>query len=259
MQVLIIEDEKPAAKRLTSLLRQYDDAIIVLDQLDTVKKAIRWFTEHEAPDLAFMDIQLADGLSFAIFDQITVTSPIIFTTAYDQYAVQAFKVNSVDYLLKPIGPEELAQAINKFKQLHMLKATPSSSASSTDAMAHIQQAITMLTKQYKARFVVKVGEHIKAIPTTEVLYFVSQEKATFMQTQGGRRFIIDYSLEQVEAMVDPDRFFRISRQYIVCFEAVADIITYSSSRLKLILQHSDDTSVLVSRERVADFRQWLDR
>ena len=259
MHVLIIEDEKPAAKRLASLLQQYDDTLVVLDQLDTVKKAVRWFTEHKAPDLTFMDIQLADGLSFAIFEQVTVTSPIIFTTAYDQYAVQAFKVNSVDYLLKPIGPEELASAISKFKQLHMSKATSGSSASSTAAMTHIQQAITMLTKQYKARFVVKVGEHIKAIPIMEVLYFVSREKATFMQTRAGRRFIIDYSLEQVEAMVDPDRFFRISRQYIISFEAVSDIITYSSSRLKLILQHSDDTSVLVSRERVADFRQWLDR
>ena len=255
MQVLIIEDEKPAARHLTTLLRQCDPAIVVIDQIDTVKKAIHRFEHHDAPDLVFMDIQLADGLSFAIFEQTTVTSPIIFTTAYDQYAIQAFKVNSVDYLLKPIGAEELAQAIDKFKQFHRLVPA----APSATAMTHIQQAISMLTKQYKNRFVVKVGEHIKAISTSEVLYFVSQEKTTYLQTQPGRRFIIDYSLEQVEAMIDPNRFFRISRRYIVSFESIADIITYSSSRLKLVLEHSDDSSVLVSRERVADFRQWLDR
>ena len=251
MQVLIIEDENPAAKHLTALLRQYDTTIEVLDRIDTVKKAVRWFEDHEAPDLTFMDIQLADGLSFAIFEQTTITSPIIFTTAYDQYAVQAFKVNSVDYLLKPIGTEELAQAIDKFRQFHQ-PSLPS-------AAVHIQQAISMLTKQYKNRFVVKIGEHIKAILTTEILYFVSQEKATYLQTKLGRRFIIDYSLEQVEAVVDPHQFFRISRQYLVSFEAITDIITYSGSRLKLVLEHSDDTSVLVSRDRVANFRQWLDR
>ena len=203
-----------------------------------------------------MDIRLADRLSFAIFEQTTVNSPIIFTTAYDQYAVQAFKVNSVDYLLKPIGAEELSQAMKKFHQHYRSVA---GSAPAATHLTQIQQAIHMLTKQYKNRFVVKVGEHIKAIPTTDVLYFISQQKATFLQTQLGRRFVIDHSLDQVEAIVDPDRFFRISRQYIVSIEAIADIITYSSSRLKLILQHSDDPSVLVSRERVADFRRWLDR
>ncbi len=267
MQVLIIEDEKPAARHLTTLLQKHDPTIEVLAQLETVKKAVVWFGEHPAPDLVFLDIQLADGLSFSIFEQVSVTSPIIFTTAYDQYAVQAFRVNSVDYLLKPIGPDELGQALDKFRQFHGALTTQSAVQHPLwDAamMTQIQQAISTMSPPYKHRFVVKVGEHIRPISVTEVLYFVSQDKVTFMQTQpnqktAGRRFIIDYSLDQVEATIDPNRFFRISRQYIVSLDAVEDIITYSSSRLKLVLRHCEDTQVLVSRERVSSFRQWLDQ
>ena len=262
MQVLIIEDEKPAARHLTTLLQKQDPSIAVLTQLDTVKKAVAWFAEHSAPDLVFLDIQLADGLSFSIFEQVTVVSPIIFTTAYDQYAVQAFRVNSIDYLLKPIGPGELAQALEKFRQYH--RSAPAAPAVDLTMMANIQQAISTMSQPYKHRFVVKVGEHIRPIPVTEVLYFMSQDKVTFMQTRtdlktAGRRFIIDYSLDQVEGAVDPNCFFRVSRQYIVSLEAIEDIITYSSSRLKLVLKHCEDTQVLVSRERVSGFRQWLDQ
>ena len=256
MNVLIIEDEKPAAQHLTTLLRRYNNSLIVLDQLDTVKKAVRWLTEQPAPDLIFMDIQLADGLSFTIFEQVTVPAPVIFTTAYDQYAIQAFKVNSVDYLLKPIGMDELSAAMQKFEKWHY-SAAPATMVTTT--MSQIQQAIGMLTTQYKSRFVVKVGEHIKAIPVEDILYFLSQEKMTYAQTQEGRRYIIDYSLDQVENLVDPQVFFRISRQWMVRFAAIEDVIAYSGSRLKLKLKHSSDNSVLVSRERVAAFRQWLDQ
>ncbi len=256
MRVLIIEDEKPAAKRLSTLLSQCDREIIILDQLDTVRKAVAWFGQHPAPDLIFMDIQLADGLSFDIFSKVPVVSPIIFTTAYDQYAIQAFKVNSIDYLLKPIDPEALAGALKKFKSLHHT-ATLRTPAQSVDQM---QRVIQMLTQPYKNRFVVKVGEHIKAVPTEKVLYFYSQEKMTFMQTsEEKKRYIIDYPLDQLEDLLDPRLFFRISRKYIVKLQAIQDIITYSSSRLKLKLLHSEDPEVLVSRERVSDFKQWLDQ
>ena len=255
MNVLIIEDEKPAAQHLTALLRRYNDRLIVLDQLDTVKKAVRWLAEQPAPDLIFMDIQLADGLSFAIFEQVTVPAPVIFTTAYDQYAIQAFKVNSVDYLLKPISLDELSAAMQKFEKWHH-NAAP---ATMVTTMSQIQQAIGMLTNQYKSRFVVKVGEHIKGIPVADILYFLSQEKMTYAQTQEGRRYIIDYSLDQVENLVDPQVFFRISRQWMVRFAAIEDVIAYSGSRLKLKLKHSHDNNVLVSRERVGAFRQWLDQ
>ncbi len=262
MQVLIIEDEKPAARHLTTLLQKHDPTIEVLTQLGTVKKAVAWFSENQPPDLVFLDIQLADGLSFSIFEQVSVTSPIIFTTAYDQYAVQAFRVNSVDYLLKPIGPDELAQALKKLRQYH--RSAPAEPTVDATMMAQIQQAISTMGQAYKQRFVVKVGEHIRPIPVAQVLYFTSQDKVTLMQTgtgqnPSGRRFIIDYSLDQVEAAVDPGRFFRISRQYMVSLEAVEDIVVYSSSRLKLALKHCDDRQVLVSRERVASFRQWLNQ
>ena len=245
---------------MAALLHRYNEKIVILDQLDTVKKAVRWLNEQPVPDLIFMDIQLADGISFTIFEEITVPAPIIFTTAYDQYAIQAFKVNSVDYLLKPIGEEELSVAMQKYERVHHPAGEAEEDATmGANTITQLQQAIGMLTVRYKNRFVVKVGEHIKAIPSEEILYFLSQEKMTYAQTREGRRYILDYSLDQVESLVDPAVFFRISRQWIVCFAALEDVIAYSGSRLKLRLRHSDDNNVLVSRERVADFKVWLDQ
>lgn len=253
MKVLIIEDEKAAAKRLKSLLQQLDAQLQILTVLDTVKQAVRWFQENPPPDLTFMDIQLADGLSFEIFEQFEVKSPVIFTTAYDQYAIKAFKVNSVDYLLKPIDPKELKAGLEKFKQLFY-----EGQQGQLD-FHQIRQTVEMLTRQYKSRFIVKVGEHIKAIQVENVLYFCSREKMTYMHTKEGRHYIIDLPLDQLEDSLDPKAFFRISRKYLVSVQAIADIITYSSSRLRLILQQSADHDVLVSRDRVAGFKEWLDQ
>lgn len=255
MKVLIIEDEKPAFKQLSAMLLRYDPGIEIIGQIDTVKKASAWFSQHPAPNLVFMDIQLADGLSFDIFERVAVTAPIIFTTAYDQYAIQAFKVNSIDYLLKPIDPHELSSAIDKFRSLYQYKGD---NQANTRHMEQVQQAIRMLTQPYKNRFVVKVGEHIRAIPVEDVLYFHSHEKMTFMQTTD-KRYIVDYTLDQTERLLDPKLFFRVSRKYMIKIDAIRDIITYSSSRLKLRLLCSDDNDVLVSRERVNDFKQWLDQ
>ncbi|MEM8968028.1 MAG: LytTR family DNA-binding domain-containing protein [Bacteroidota bacterium] len=256
MDILIIEDEKAAAKRLSVLVQQLLPQAEIIAQLDSVKRSVAWWQSNPAPDLVFMDIQLADGLSFEIFKQVSITAPVIFTTAYDQYAIQAFKVNSIDYLLKPIDEEELEIALDKYRSYHQ----QSSSSPASPDLSQLQQALQMLQKPtYKNRFVVKVGEHLNAIPTENILYFFSQAKATYLQTISGKHFIIDYSLEQVEEMVDPTHFFRISRKYMISFPAIDDIITYSSSRLKLHLKHSDDSDVLVSRDRVADFKEWLDR
>jgi DNA-binding LytR/AlgR family response regulator len=256
MKILIIEDEKAAAKRLTALIRQISLEASVLAQLDSVKRSVNWLQTNPSPDLIFMDIQLADGLSFEIFEHTTVSAPVIFTTAYDQYAIRAFKVNSIDYLLKPIDAEELAAAVGKYQSYHQNQ----SSKTAAPDLGQLQQALQMLKgPEYKTRFMVKVGEHLKAIPIEEVFYFFSQAKVTYLQTASGKHYIIDYSLEQVEEMVDPKVYFRISRKYLVRFVAINDIITYSSSRLKLQLKHSTDKDVLVSRDRVADFKQWLDR
>ncbi len=258
MKILIIEDEKAAARHLTVLIRQFITETEIIAQLDSVKRSVEWWQNNSAPDLVFMDIQLADGLSFEIFEHVSITAPVIFTTAYDQYAIQAFKVNSIDYLLKPIDEEELEVALEKYRSYYQKQAD--TTISSVPDLTQLQQALQMLQSPgYKNRFVVKVGEHIKAIPTEEILYFFSQAKVTYLQTLEGKYYIIDFSLDQVEQMVDPIQFFRISRKYMVRFSAIDDIITYSSSRLKLHLKHSKDSDVLVSRDRVSTFKAWLDQ
>ena len=252
MKVLIVEDESMAAKRLTNLLLKLEPDIEILDQLDSVKTAVKWLSNNQA-DLLFFDIQLADGLSFEILNQVNIQTPIIFTTAFDEYAIKAFKVNSIDYLLKPIDPEELKHALEKFHQ-NFRQPEPQQ-----PNMTMLEQAMKMLTKQYKERFVVKIGEHIHTIPVSDTAYFFSQDKATFLVTQEKKRYIIDYTLEEVEGLIDPQDFFRINRKYLVSMRAVKDIVSYTNSRLRIILHQSDEMDAIVSRERVQDFKKWLDR
>lgn len=252
MNILIVEDEAMAAKRLSTLLKQNLPEANIVAQLDSVKRAVAWLSDNNA-DLLFFDIQLADGLSFEILEQVEVKSPIIFTTAFDEYAIRAFKLNSVDYLLKPIDPKELEAALDKYQKLYAEQEKPALN------LAMIEQAMQQMTKKYKERFVVKIGEHIKTIATAEAGYFFSQEKATYLQTLEKNRYIIDYTLEQVEQLLDPEKFFRINRKFLVSVEAIKDIVTYSNSRLRLILQHDDTMDAIVSREKVQDFKKWLDR
>jgi len=252
MKVLIVEDESMASKRLTNLLLKLEPDIEILDQLDSVKTAVKWLSNNQA-DLLFFDIQLADGLSFEILNQVNIQTPIIFTTAFDEYAIKAFKVNSIDYLLKPIDPVELKHALEKFHQNFKQPETQQPN------MAMLEQAMKMLTKQYKERFVVKIGEHIHTIPVSDTAYFFSQDKATFLVTQEKKRYIIDYTLEEVEGLIDPQDFFRINRKYLVSMRAVKDIVSYTNSRLRIILHQSDEMDAIVSRERVQDFKKWLDR
>jgi DNA-binding LytR/AlgR family response regulator len=252
MNVIIIEDEPHAARRLETLLGELMPQAIIIARIDSVKKAVEFFSAGETPDLAIMDIQLSDGISFDIFSQCKVACPIIFTTAYDEYAMKAFKVNSVDYILKPVDKDEFAQAIGKFQ-------TMKHKHDSQDVMANIQEAVRMLTKKYKTRFVIKVGEHLRTIELKNVLYFYSQEKTTFCSTDDGRNHILDYTLEELEEMVDPAVFFRINRKYLVSSHSFNDIIHYTNSRLKLVLKNSSDGDVVVAREKVQEFKSWLDR
>ncbi len=253
MKVLIIEDEPQAAKRMESLINTLEPQAEVLDKIDSVKKAVQWIKSNPAPDLIFMDIQLADGISFQIFEQCEVKSPVIFTTAYDAYALKAFKVNSIDYILKPIDKDEMRAALKKFHSVNR------SSQESKQVLENIGQAIQMLTKKYKARFVIKVGEHLKSVEVSDILFFFSLEKATFCQTKDGRKHILDFTLDQLEEILDPIRFFRINRKHIVATDSIQDMISYTNSRLKLILKTSDDNDVIVARERVQEFKDWLDR
>lgn len=253
MRVLLIEDEKLAAERLANLLQQCDSSIEPIAFVPSVRKAVELLKLKPQLDLIFMDIQLADGLSFEIFEQVIIDVPVIFTTAYDTYAVKAFKVNSIDYLLKPIDEDELQAALEKFRKLNRFVAA-------LPQLGALEQAMQLLQgpKNYKSRFVVKVGEHLHMIPVEEIDYFYSYEKATFLQTSTGRRYAIDYTLEQVEQLTDPTHFFRVNRGYLISLKSIKDIVVYSNSRLKTVMRHASQTDIVVSRERVQSFRSWID-
>ncbi len=251
MKTLIIEDEQPAAKRLAKLLAEHCPECQILDMIDSVEGAVKWLCNFAAPDLIFMDIQLADGLSFDIFRQTSLTAPVIFTTAFDHYTLQAFKVNSVDYLLKPVDPAELVSAIEKFRRIHR-------QPESYDRSGLEKMLKSMLVQQaFKERFLVKSGQHFIHVPVSEVAYFFSEDGMAFVQCTDGKKYIVEYTLDQLESMLDPRLFFRINRQAIVKPEAVRRISTWFNSRLKLELLPVHETNNVVSRERVQDFKRWM--
>lgn len=253
MKILIIEDEPLAAKRLETLVQELLPGARVVDKIDSVKKSVQWFKTNAAPDLTLMDIQLADGISFQIFEQCEVKCPVIFTTAYDEYALKAFKVNSIDYILKPVDKTDLQAALKKLETL------TKSADGTKNLLASISEVVQKLSKKHKERFVIKVGEHLRTIEVKDILYFHSQDKATFCCTTDNRNHILDFTLEQVEDMIDPLLYFRVNRKYFVRAEAIQDIISYTNSRLKLVLKNSTDNDIIVARERVQEFKQWLDR
>lgn len=253
MKVLIIEDEPQAAQRLENLIKALIPNVEILDKIDTIKRAVLWITSNAKPDLIFMDIQLADGISFLIFEQCQILSPVIFVTAYDAYALKAFKVNSIDYILKPVDKDELSAALRKFETLS------GNDIKTKTVLANIDQAVQMLTKKFKTRFMIKVGEHLRTIEVSSILYFFSQDKATFCYTTDNRQLILDYTLEQLEEMVDPAVFFRINRKFLVAAQSIQDIISYTNSRLRLVVKGSSDNDIIVARERVQEFKDWLDR
>lgn len=252
MNALIIEDEPQAAQLLETLMKKLVPGVRILSKIDSVSKSVEWIKSNPSPDLILMDIQLADGISFAIFDQCEIKSPVIFTTAYDEYALKAFKVNSIDYILKPVDENELSAALKKYRAL-------STEYRPNIKLENIELAIQMLTRKYKSRFVIKVGEHLRSVDVSDILFFVSLEKTTFCYTKENRKNVLDFTLDQLEDILDPTGFFRINRKYLVSAQAIQDMISYTNSRLKLILKNSDDNEVIVARERVQEFKDWLDR
>ncbi|MEQ8703174.1 MAG: LytTR family DNA-binding domain-containing protein [Phaeodactylibacter sp.] len=249
MRVLILEDEELAAERLQQLLETLQPGIEVLTVLDTVKDAVVFFKDSPAPDLAFFDIQLADGASFQVFDQVEVRCPIIFTTAYDQYTLKAFKVNSIDYLLKPIGKSDLQQAL---AQYDTLKAN---FVQEGGQLQQFQQLLESMQRTYKERFVVRAGHQFLSIKAEQVHYFFTAHKTTWLRQADGKKHAVDYTLEELEALLNPNYFFRTSRQYIVHIDTIEKTTIYSNARLKLQLKDGEETTV--SRDRVSDFRTWL--
>lgn len=255
MQVIIIEDEALAAERLAEFILRYDSNICIVASLDTVQDAAAWFRSNPAPDLAFFDIQLADGKSFEIFEQVQVNCPVIFTTAYDEYALKAFKVNSIDYLLKPIDYEALSKAFAKFDQMKSAFANISPALN----LETMQQVMQSLQKPpYKSRFVVKSGAQLHAVQTEDIWYFYHEDKIVWLKRRDGKRFAVDFTLEQLEDLLDPEHFFRLNRRFIASFQAIQSVTTYSNSRLKINLPDlPSGEQVIVSRERVKDFKNWL--
>lgn len=250
MKTIIIEDEKPAARLLQRKLEKLNIEVGVM--LHSVEEAIEWFSKNEHPDLIFLDIQLSDGLSFEIFEKVEIKSAIIFTTAYDEFALRAFKLNSIDYLLKPIDEEDLLQAVSKFKE-----RLPQNEKLQLDFEAIKKMLGNAVEKEYQKRFTVKVGQHLKVIAIEEIECFYSENKATYLHTFENRNYLIDGTLDQLEQKLDPTNFYRISRKFIIPISAIKEILVYSNSRLKIVLPTYKDDDVIVSREKVADFKNWI--
>jgi len=250
MKVVIIEDEQPAVRKLIRLLAETDPDIEIVDVLQSVEQSINYFLQNPAPDLIFMDIQLEDGLCFEIFEKSRIKTPVIFTTAYDEYILKAFKVNSVDYLLKPVALAELKTAIEKFREFHSHKTN----------FTKIESVLNQMQSRTKERFLIKIGEHYKSVPTTDINCFYIRERSNFILVNAGKNYPVEYSLDKIEQLIDSGLFFRVNRNYIVNFSAIQDIIAYSSNRLKIILKsRNENDEILVSRERVSEFKKWMDR
>ena len=247
MKTLIIEDEIPAARRLVKMVSTVRPAASILDTLDSVESSVRWFRTFPAPDLIFMDIQIADGLSFDIFKQVEIAAPVVFTTAFDQYAVQAFKVSAVDYLLKPIDPKDLEVAIQKFES-QRFKQNP----------LDIEALSRLIKKEsYKERFLVKSGQQLAFLQSTEIAFFRSSEGLTQAYTFAGKKFFVDNTLEELENLLDPKEFFRINRGLTIRLNSIQKIHPHLNGRLKLELAPASPEEIFVSRERSGEFKTWL--
>ena len=250
MRLLLIEDENPAAQRLQGLLAKQLPTAEIMAVLDSVEATVEWWhAQTVLPDLLFVDIQLADGLSFEVFETIDIRKPVIFTTAYDQYAIKAFEVNSLDYLLKPIDPEGLARALQKFQEREAAAPLP-------DLQALVQ---ALKPRQHRERFLLKSGEQYRQVAVKDVAYFMAAGGLVLLYTHEGRYFPLDQTLDQLEEEVDSTHFFRLNRKFLVRAEAIAAIHSYFNHRLKLDLQPVCTEEVIVARDRVPAFKRWLDR
>ncbi|GAA3621838.1 LytR/AlgR family response regulator transcription factor [Flavivirga jejuensis] len=251
MNVIIIEDEKPSARRLQRMLNILN--IKTNTMLHSVEESIQWFQNNVHPDLIFLDIQLSDGLSFEIFESIDIKSAVIFTTAYDEYALQAFKLNSIDYLLKPIDENDLAIAVEKYQE-----RTPQKQAVTLDFNDIKKLLVNPIDREYKKRFSVKVGQHLKLINIDDIECFYSENKGTYLYTTEGRNYLLDTTLEHLENELEPQTFFRINRKFFVNIHAIKDMVSYTNSRLQIKLKSYNEQDVIVARERVKEFKAWLE-
>lgn len=254
MNVVIIEDEAFAALRLKNMIKDYNPEIKILAELESVAESVKWFKSNPEPDLIFLDIHLEDDLSFAIFDQVNISSPVIFTTAFDEYAIKAFKLKSIDYLLKPIVHEELAAALKKYEQFSGLHRH------SIDLQS-LYMLLTSSEKKYRERFSISIGTKIKMVEVTDIAYFFVMDKGVYLRTSQGHTYNIDFTLDKLEEMLNPDNFFRINRKYMVNISSIANMVAYSRGRVKLELKPKadDEFEAIVSIDRSGDFKKWLNK
>lgn len=251
MNVLVIENEKPASERIIRLLKGIDSSAVIIGVLETVEESVNWFNTNTQPEMILMDIQLDDGLCFEIFENVSIEVPVIFTTAYDEYTLKAFKVNSIDYLLKPVSVESLKAALDKYHKFYSGKS---------QLKYDIEKLIRELSGQYKSRFLIRSGPKYRSVAVKDISHIHITEKSVFIKDFSGREYALDYSLDQLQEMLDPGKFYRINRDCIVNIESVSQMVSYSSSRLQLTLRtEKDSANFVVSRDKVVNFKKWIDR
>jgi DNA-binding LytR/AlgR family response regulator len=256
MQIFIVEDEELAVKKLQKTLLAVDPSIEIAGTADSIASAVEWLQQHVQPDLILMDIELADGQSFEIFNLVEVKSPVIFTTSYDEYALKAFKVNSIDYLLKPIQKEDMEAALEKFKSLKKVYTRNNEQAINVSTLVkELQQ--TMQNKDYRKRFLVKHLQKLISVEVDHIAYFYSDDRLNFFKTFDDKKYVIDYTIDEIEKMIDPQQFYRINRAFLVSVKSIDQIHDYFGNRLKLYLQPGIDKEALVSREKVSEFKEWM--
>ncbi|MFN8165802.1 MAG: LytTR family DNA-binding domain-containing protein [Bacteroidia bacterium] len=250
MRILIIEDEEPAGERLKKMILEIIPDATIPEQIVSIKSAVAYLSQNPPPDLILMDIHLADGNSFEIFEMTVVNAPVIFTTAYDEYAIKAFKVNSVEYLMKPVKKEELAGAIEKYRKYHEKKeAAPD--------LTKLLESFRDLKQGFKKRFLIRYGEHIKAVEIDDVAYFYTEDKINFLKTKDNHTYHVDYNLDRLEQILDPEKFFRINRQFIIGIDSIDQMFSFSKSRVKVNLKPPINMDTIVSTERSPFFKEWL--
>lgn len=252
MNVLIIEDEQLGAEKLIRLLASIDPSIEIAGNTRSIKSSVEWLLQHKHPDIILMDIELTDGQSFEIFNHVAIKSMVIFTTSYDEYALQAFKVNSVDYLLKPIKKEELKNALDKYQQWQQQF---SSSALNVEQL--IQELKRQQPKAWRSRFLVKQGQKLLSVDIPDIAYFYADGRLSYFVTWNKQKYIVDYTIEDLEQMLDPQQFYRVNRGFLLHIKSIAQIHNYFNGKLKLELHPNTDKEVLVSRERATEFKEWM--
>ena len=257
MKVLIIEDEGPAAEKLERYLQRYDPKVNVVGILKTVKDSVEWLSQNsQTVELIFMDIQLLDGKSFEIFDQVDVQTPVIFVTAYDEYALEAFKVNSLGYLMKPITYKDLEEAMEKVGK--MADSMSKGAATTDQTIRRVLKELRSSEKAFKNRFMVKVGDHIRSVPSEKIKLFYADGRDAYLVNHDDRKYIVDFNLEQLEDLLDPSVFMRVNRSFILNIHVIKDVVVYSNSRLKVIPDYQMDKEIIISREKVPVFKSWID-